>query len=169
MSGKVLIAVCVAALSLAAGCTRVQEEAQPQDRPSVAPPGTMPPKPVPTRTPAKPPTPPRAPAPPREAAPPPRSSRADLPSLIKADTSWIDYGNAFLVIRGNHQPVPLFRQAIVLASVRAAVAGSPAAPRAEFYRGLLTLTFGRGTNPEIAAAINRAIAVPEVSRMVIRL
>ena len=63
------------------------------------------------------------------------------------------------------QPVPLFRQAIVLANVRAAVAGLPAQPKAEFQRGLLTLTFPRGTHAEMAAAVNRAFAVPEVSRI----
>jgi len=63
------------------------------------------------------------------------------------------------------QPVPLFRQAIVLAKVRAAVAGLPAQPKAEFQRGLLTLTFPRGTQAEMAAAVNRAFAVPEVSRI----
>jgi hypothetical protein len=63
------------------------------------------------------------------------------------------------------QPVPLFRQAIVLANVRAAVAGLPAQPKAEFQRGLLTLTFTRGTQAEMAAAVNRAFAVPEVSRI----
>ena len=63
------------------------------------------------------------------------------------------------------QPVPLFRQAIVLANVRAAVAGLPAQPKAEFQRGLLTLTFPRGTQAEMAAAMNRAFAVPEVSRI----
>ena len=63
------------------------------------------------------------------------------------------------------QPVPLFRQAIVLANVRAAVAGLPAQPKAEFQRGLLTLTFPRGTQAEMAAAVNRAFAVPEVSRI----
>ena len=63
------------------------------------------------------------------------------------------------------QPVPLFRQAIVLANVRAAVAGLPAQPKTEFQRGLLTLTFPRGTQAEVAAAVNRALAIPEVSRL----
>ncbi|MBE2179356.1 MAG: hypothetical protein IAE97_02690 [Chthoniobacterales bacterium] len=166
MSGKILIAVLAASVILAGGCTRVHEEAKPQDRVSVAPPGTVPPKPVPARTLAKPSTPPRPPEAPREAAPPPR---ADLPPLIHAASAWTDYGKSLVVTRGRHQPVPLFRQAIVLASVRAAVAGSPAAPRVEFRRGRLTLTFGRGTNAEIAAAINRAIDVPEVTRLEILL
>jgi len=62
-------------------------------------------------------------------------------------------------------PVPLFRQAIVLANVRAAIAGLPAPPKAEFQRGLLTLTFGQATSEQIAAAVNRAIEVPEVTRL----
>jgi hypothetical protein len=45
------------------------------------------------------------------------------------------------------------------------VAGLPAQPKAEFQRGLLTLTFPRGTQAEMAAAVNRAFAVPEVSRI----
>lgn len=165
MSGKALIAVLTAALILTGGCTRVQEKTVPQGPSSVAPPRTAPPKPAPARTPPKPTPPASAPAPPRETAPPPRPPRADLPSLINAPAAWTNYGNSLVVTRGKPQPVPLFRQAIVLASVRAAVAGSPAAPRAEFRRGVLTLSFGRGTNAEIAAAINRAIAVPEVTRM----
>ncbi len=170
MSGKILIAVLAASVILVGGCTRVHEEAKPQDRASITPaPGTEPPKPVPSRTPAKPATPPRPPAVSRETAPPPAPTRAELPPLINAAAAWTDYGKSLVVTRGRHQPVPLFRQAIVLASVRAAVAGSPAAPRAEFRRGLLTLTFGRGTNAEIAAAINRAIAVPEVTRLEILL
>ncbi len=61
--------------------------------------------------------------------------------------------------------MPLFRQAIVLAAVRAAVAGSPAVPKAEFRHGLLTLTFAQGTPAQIATAVNSAIAVPEVVRL----
>ena len=57
--------------------------------------------------------------------------------------------------------MPLFRQAIVLANVRAAVAGLPAQPKAEFQRGLLTLTFPRGTQPEVATAINRTLAASD--------
>ena len=63
------------------------------------------------------------------------------------------------------QPVPLFRQAIVLANVRATVAGLPAQPKAEFQRGLLTLTFPNGTEAEVEAAVKRALAVPEVRRI----
>ena len=78
----------------------------------------------------------------------------------------VNEGNSLLVTRSTAAaPVPLFRQAIVLANVRAAVAGLPAQPKAEFQRGLLTLTFPRGTQAEMAAAVNRAFAVPEVSRI----
>ena len=74
--------------------------------------------------------------------------------------------NSLLVSRGTAtEPVPLFRQAIVLASVRAAVAGLPAQPKAEFNRGLLTLTFPPGSKTEVTAAINKALTVPEVTRL----
>jgi hypothetical protein len=63
------------------------------------------------------------------------------------------------------QPVPLFRQAIVLANVRAAVAGLPAPPQAEFRHGLLTLRFRETTPDQVAAAVNRAMSVPEVTRV----
>jgi len=63
------------------------------------------------------------------------------------------------------QPVPLFRQAIVLANVRAAVAGLPAPPQAEFRQGLLTLRFRETTPDQVAAAVNRAMSVPEVTRV----
>lgn len=63
------------------------------------------------------------------------------------------------------QPVPLFRQAIVLANVRAAVAGLPAPPQAEFRQGLLTLRFRETTPDQVTAAVNRAMSVPEVTRV----
>ncbi len=88
--------------------------------------------------------------------------------MVDADTSWIDYGSTFLVTRrntGTVPAVPLFRQAIVVAAVRDAMAGLPAEPTAEFSSGSLTLNFTRGSPEEIAAAINRAIAVPEVLRL----
>lgn len=109
-------------------------------------------------------------------APPPPSrpkvtkaaSRSELPALVGANSSWNDSGTILLVTRTNPAataPVPIFRQAIVLANVRAALAGSRAAPKAEFRRGLLTLTFTRGTPAEVAEAINRALSVPEVQRL----
>jgi hypothetical protein len=63
------------------------------------------------------------------------------------------------------QPVPLFRQAIVLANVRAAVADLPAPPQAEFRQGLLTLKFRGANSDQIAAAVNRAMSVPDVARV----
>lgn len=105
---------------------------------------------------------PRTPPAPQPAA---RTAPTPLPATtIRANV--ISQGNSYLVSRDTAaDPVPLFRQAIVLANVRAAVAGLPAQPKAEFRRGLLTLTFLDGTQPEIAAAINRALSVPEVTKL----
>ena len=167
MSGKVLIAACVAALLLAAGCTRVQEQAPPQKTAAVAPPPNAAPKPVPERPPAKPAQVTAAPAASREPAAPPPPRRASLPALIKADTAWIDYGKVLVVTRGNHQPVPLFRQAIVLASVRAAVAGSPP-HRARSSAATLTSPSDAARMPK-SPLPSTAIAVPEVSRLEILL
>jgi hypothetical protein len=63
------------------------------------------------------------------------------------------------------RPVPLFRQAIVLANVRAAVAGLPAPPQAEFRQGLLTLKFRGASEKEITAALQRTMEVAEVTRV----
>jgi hypothetical protein len=84
---------------------------------------------------------------------------------INAKVSREPGGQSVLVTRGAAEPVPLFRQAIVLANVRAAIAGLPAPPKAEFQRGLLTLTFGQASSEQIASAVNRAIEVPEVTRL----
>lgn len=62
-------------------------------------------------------------------------------------------------------PVPLFRQAIVLAAVRSALADAPASPKASFSHGLLTLEFGGASPGDIAASVRRAISVPEVNRL----
>lgn len=94
--------------------------------------------------------------------------RASLPGLIRAQAQWVEYGRSLVVARpdaSGADPVPIFRQAIVLAAVRSALAGYPSPPVAEFKHGLLTLTFPRGTEAEIATAINRAIAVPGVARL----
>jgi hypothetical protein len=92
--------------------------------------------------------------------------------LIKGQSRWTDGSRTALVVTdqrgpGSDDPVPLFRQAIVIASVRSAVAGSPAAPEAAFRNGQLTLAFRRGSPSEVAAAVNRALAVPEVTRLVV--
>ena len=135
----------------------------------------------------RPPTEPTAPPPPqqaaslREVAPPapkptphprPRPAAEPTPSPVRTPAnpetiqgSVLRDGDALIITRGAATPVPLFRQAIVLANVRAAVAGLPAQPKAEFQRGLLTLTFLVGTKPDVVSAINRALAVPEVTRL----
>lgn len=92
--------------------------------------------------------------------------------MIKGETRWEDNRRDALIVTDQRgaaaaEPVPLFRQAIVIASVRSAVAGSAAAPEASFRNGQLTLTFRRGTPSEVAAAVNRALAVPEVGRLVV--
>lgn len=88
--------------------------------------------------------------------------------MINAHARWVDFGQSMIVTRANTPDaptVPLFRQAIVLAAVRAAVAGCASPPVAEFKHGLLMLTFAGGTPADIANAVNRAIAVPDVVRV----
>jgi outer membrane biosynthesis protein TonB len=165
MTGKTPIIAMLAALSLAA-CTSVRETPAPpaQTVATTAPDLTPQPAPKPTPPQAKPrpaPRPSTTRASPTTSTTPPPTATA-----INARVSREPGGNSLLVTRGTTaEPVPLFRQAIVLANVRAAVAGLPAQPKAEFQRGLLTLTFPRGTQPEVAAAINRAIELPEVNRL----
>lgn len=173
MPRKVVILILAAALSVCAGCqTKRKDEPQ-----SVAAKVAVAPTPAPRQTP---PPPRRAPtpAPARDDKPAPTPSqqavRQDdaLPSLIKGETRWADDRRETLIVtdqRGDAagEPVPLFRQAIVIASVRSAVAGSPADPEASFRNGQLTLSFRRGTPTEVAAAVNRALAVPEVGRLVV--
>ncbi len=157
MPGKTPLVAIFAALSLAA-CTSVRETPPPPAAPVPPTAPALTPPPPPQATPRATPR-PRARPTPRPAAP-----AAPTPAAIRGNV--VQEGNALLVSRGPASaPVPLFRQAIVLANVRAAVAGLPAQPKAEFQRGLLTLTFPRGTRPEVAAAINRAIEVPEVTRL----
>ncbi|MEX1111253.1 MAG: hypothetical protein WEB31_05580 [Chthoniobacterales bacterium] len=154
----------LAVLSLAA-CTPVRETpAPPSPAATVTQPrAAVPPAPKPAPVKNKPrvaPEPAPARATPR-ATPPPRTAPA-----INAKVSREPGGQSVLVTRGTAaEPVPLFRQAIVLANVRASVAGLPAPPKAEFQRGLLTLTFGQATSEQIATAVNRAIEVPEVTRL----
>lgn len=157
---NLVITACTAAL-LAGGCASWRPPAvttpAPPPESGISPRAVAAPAPTPTRRPAQRPiarpTPRPAPAP---AAPPAAAIRAN----VTKD------GSSLLVARGPAAaPVPLFRQAIVLANVRAAVAGLPAQPQAEFQRGLLTLTFPRGSQSEITTAINKALAVPEVSRL----
>jgi hypothetical protein len=162
MNGKAPLAIMLLAL-LSAGCTTVRETPAPTPAPvpAAAPPAAPKPKPTPakkrpaaTTRPVKPaPTTPVKSAPPRPAAP------------INASVTR-EADNSLLVSSGTAtEPVPLFRQAIVLANVRAAVAGLPAQPKAEFNRGLLTLTFPPGSQGEVTTAINKALTVPEVTRL----
>jgi hypothetical protein len=102
------------------------------------------------------------------ATPSPPAAWQDVLPLVKADTAWLDDGRTFLARReqaASNDGVPLFRQAIVLASVRAGLAGTPAAPQAEFRNGLITLTFDRGTPQQIAASVNKTLDGREVSRL----
>jgi hypothetical protein len=92
--------------------------------------------------------------------------------MIGSGAKWEVPGQTVTVNRAGAattQPVPLFRQAGVLASVRAALAGSPAQPQAEFRHGVLTLTFNSANNDEVAAAVNKAMAVPEARRLQVSL
>ncbi|MBJ7327281.1 MAG: hypothetical protein JHC52_08040 [Chthoniobacterales bacterium] len=82
--------------------------------------------------------------------------------MIGNGAAWAEPGRTMVVKRGGtgvQQPVPIFRQAGVLATVRGALAGSSAQPRAEFRHGVLTLTFDHGTNDEISAAVKKTLAV----------
>ncbi len=174
MPRKAVIICALAAVLAAAGCATTRKDSgAPAAHGSSREPTAPVAAPAPTRQTTESPSAKHAPAqPPRPKTPPASTAHANphatLPALIEAQTAWVDYGRSLVVTRGNASslpPVPIFRQAIVLASVRAAVAGSPAGPKAEFHRGLITLTFMRGTSQEIAAAVNRAIAVPEVLRL----
>ena len=164
MARKVLLGCMGAALALA-GCTTAREKPVPSAPASVAPA----PKPAPTPAPVVAKTKPRSTPPPApRPATPPAPTRSDLPGLIGGGATWVDPGRALVVNRGTpaaRQPVPIFRQAGVLAAVRANLAGSAAKPRAEFRRGLLTLTFDGGNNAEIAAAVRRAMNTPDTGAM----
>lgn len=162
MTGKAPLIATIAALSLAA-CTTMREKPAPPAAPEPTKPASIKPALSPTPTPAK--IRPRpTPRPAARPTPRPAPSNPATPTAIRANV--VKEGNSLLVSRGPaSQPVPLFRQAIVLAHVRAAVAGLPAQPKAEFQRGLLTLNFPAGTQPEVATAINRAIEIPEVTRL----
>ena len=158
MSGKAPIAIVLFVL-LASGCTTVRET--PAAAPAVvAPAPKAKPQPALVKKPA---------TVSRPAKPSTSSPVATAPQRVAAQINanvTRDANNSLLVSRGTTaEPVPLFRQAIVLANVRAAVAGLPAQPKAEFQRGLLTLTFPPGSQGEAATAINKALTVPEVTRL----
>ena len=136
-------------------------------RPTAAPPATTPQQPAAPPREVAAPTPKPTPRPgPRPAAKPTPSPNRTPAAAETIQGSVQQDGNALIITRGAAAPpVPLFRQAIVLANVRAAVAGLPIQPKAEFQRGLLTLTFPPARQSEVTAAINRALAVPEVNRV----
>lgn len=168
MSGKVLITI--AGVVLLAGCAPTREVA-PEAGKLTPPPAPAPQSPTaasttattarttPPRPAARPPTPPT-----------PAPAYSDLPRMVRGQASWIQRGEVLAVnSAAGAEPVPLFRQAIVLANVRATVAGSRAMPRVEFRRGVLHLDFDRGNSPQIADTVNRALTVPEVTRVKVTL
>jgi len=156
MAGKALISALLAVLLTA--CTTPRTVIEPAATAAVVAPATAapavvaPPRPPATRTTARPVA--------RPPAPPPAAT-SELGTLIRGHVT--REGHTLFVTRGANNPVPLFRQAIVLANVRSALAGTPAT--AEFRRGLLTVNFPSGTNRQIAGAINRVLQVPEVTRL----
>jgi len=162
MSGKAPIAITFLAL-LGAGCSTVRETPAPATEPAVvsaAPAPEAKPKPAPVK---------KRPTVSRPAKTPstsqPVTSAQGPAAAINANVTR-EAGNSLLVSRGTTAaPVPLFRQAIVLANVRASVAGLPNPPQAEFRQGLLTLTFPPGSQSEATTAINKALTVPEVTRL----
>jgi hypothetical protein len=97
----------------------------------------------------------------------PASSRPKPAPIPPARAGTAPFSSALITKPGAPatQPVPLFRQAIVLANVRAAVADLPSPPQAEFRQGLLTLKFRGASSDQIAAAVNRAMTVPDVARV----
>ena len=104
----------------------------------------------------------------RRTSAPSKPAKPAATSEASAPVAKIGAGQAFIVTKPGapaSPSVPLFRQAIVLANVRASVAGLPHPPQAEFRQGLLTLTFPSGSKADATAAINKALAVPEVTRV----
>jgi hypothetical protein len=158
MSGKALISPILGALLLTACTTPRATVEMPATTATVltAESSTAPPNAIRPGTATRPPARPAV----RPATPP--APQPPLASLIRANVT--RDGNTLFVSRGGaNAPVPLFRQAIVLANVRSALANTPAT--SEFRRGILTVTFPSGTAQQIASAINRTLDVPEVSRL----
>ena len=160
MSGKAPIAITLLAL-ICAGCSTVRET--PASASAPAPAAAVPapkPKPTPLKKRSTVSRPVQTPKTPQPATTPPRPA-ATINANVTRET-----GNSLLVTRGTTTAaVPLFRQAIVLANVRASVASLPNPPEAEFRQGLLTLTFPPGSQSEATAAINKALSIPEVTRL----
>lgn len=172
MTRKALIAATGLVCVFTAGCASARNTPAPSIAPQAASAASAPATPKPIR---KQPEIKKAPRPtPLSSAPRPSAvaKTPDLAASIKGETSWTDGGKTLIVKeRGsaNAEPVPLFRQAIVLAKVRTVLAGSPAAPVAEFRHGMLMLTFPRGNNAEIADAANRALSAPEVNQLCVKM
>lgn len=105
-----------------------------------------------------------APLPPTAAAKAKPAPSKKLADLINGTV--VQNGRNLTVTRGTPQPpVPLFRQAIVLATVRTTLNSSSVTPQASFQRGELHLRFERSTNEQIASTINRVLDVSEVTRL----
>lgn len=176
MTSKACIVAPWLLLLAAAGCApqsnRLQHAPIPTQTAVVAPTPVRPqpqPRPAPPRRPHAKSAPTPTPAP---AAPVGKTSYSTLPSMITDRVSWTDQGRSMAVVRdaaAADKTVPLFRQAIVLGQVRSALADSEAAPAATFGHGALTLDFSRGSAEEIAAAVNKALAIPEVGNVQILL
>ena len=158
MSGKALI-IIIASAALLAGCATTPPPATlPTEKPAPSVHSTDLPPPAPALR-LKPAT--RPPTAAASAKPAPSKNLADHINGIV-----VQNGRSLTVTRGIPQPpVPLFRQAIVLATVRTTLNNSPATPQASFQRGELHLLFDRGSNEQIASTINRVLTVPEVTRL----
>ena len=159
MSRKVLLGLLSGALILT-GCAASRKEPVPSRSISAAPAAT--PRAEQSKVPSN-----HKPRPSRSVSQKPQPgaptiNRADLPGLIGSGAAWSVPGQRMTINRGGaapSQPVPLFRQAGTLASVRATLANSPAQPQAEFRNGVLTLKFDRGSDEDIAAAVNKTLSV----------
>lgn len=162
-------AVCAASSLLFAGCGTVREQtpvaARPADKvpaDAIAPPKTPAPRPrIKTLSAAK----PR----PKQAVPTANTVTTQLPGLVQGSFRWTDPGRSFTAtandVRPEVPPVPLFRQAIVLADVRAALASSPARPKADFRHGALSIEFRGANDAQIADAVNRVFATGAIERV----
>jgi len=175
MPRKILIVAAFASAGLLAACSTARDPATELPAGAAAPVAAVigAPAPAPTPATARPPAPRPATRPaPRPTTTPPSSVAdfSDLPPLLKGRSTWVQPGRTLAVRTGSGgTAVPLFRQAIVLANVRAAVAAARVEPRTDFQRGQLSLVFNKGTSPQIADAINRALAVPEVNHLTVQL
>lgn len=157
MSGKALI--IIASAGMLAGCSTPQHT--PAANLHVSSPNAViaEPKPLPI-APAKKPDPRTTP---RPALRPP-APNTSLTEMINGTVS--QNGRQLTVTRGAPTAaVPLFRQAIVLAAVRATLNNFRPAPQASFQRGQLHLDFASGSEAEIATVINRTLDLPEVTRL----